>query len=484
MNPPEAREPEGPSLKEETIQTLRRGLHGPLLRPGDNGYDGARRLYNAMIDRRPGLIVQAAGVSDVVRTVNFARENNLLLAVKGGGHSLPGLSVCDGGIMLDLSRMRSIRVDPTRRTARAEPGVRFSELDHETQAFGLATPGGVVSTTGIAGLTLGGGFGWLASTYGLTCDNLLSADVVTAEGELVTASASENADLFWGLRGGGGNFGVVTSFEYRLHPVGPKVFAGDAIYPFAKTKEVLRFYREFSQDPKRCPDELGMIPFLFSNEPLRPEFHGAFRRGEPAVGLSVCYSGSLEEGEKVVKPLREFGPPAVDLLMPMNYVDVQRFIDPFAPPGRHHYWKASFFQDLPDPVLDAIVRFFAEVPSPLTQVIFELHHGAIARVPPDATAYCHRSFRYQIVIISMWTDPAKTEENIEWTRRFHAALEPYSMKRVYMNFLSKGEERLREAYDEATLARLVALKNKYDSTNLFRLNHNIKPTTPPPIAAR
>ncbi len=451
------------SLDEAAIQELRAGLRGTLLCPGDDDYETARRVWNGMIDRKPALIVRCAGVADVINAVNFARTNNLLVSVRGGGHSIPGNAVCEGGLMIDLSPLKGIRVDPARRTARAEPGLTWGEFDHETQAFGLATTGGIVPTTGIAGLTLGGGLGYLMRQFGLTCDNLLSVDLVTAAGQLLTASATENADLFWGVRGGGGNFGIVTSFEYRLHAVGPMVLGGLIFHPLPRAKEAYQFYREFTST---SPDQLS-THLAFATSP----------DGHPVVAFLLCYSGPLERGEEVIRPLREFGSPVADMVGPMPYTAVQALGGPLYPPGRLNYWKSSFLKELSDDAIESMIAQFETVPSPFSAVVLEELGGAVSRVGKDETAFGERSARYNLIITSEWVDPAESEKNIQWTRDFWEAMQPFESEAVYVNYLgTEGEDRIKAAYGPAKYERLVALKNKYDPTNLFRLNQNIKPT--------
>ncbi len=460
------------TLDKTTIQEFRASLRGALLRPGDDGYDAARRVWNGMIDRKPALIVPCAGVADVINAVNFARTHNLLVSVRGGGHNVTGNAVCEGGIMIDLSPMKGIRVDPVRRTARAQAGLTWREFDHETQAFGLATTGGQVSSTGIAGLTLGGGVGWLMRTCGLAVDNLLSVDIVTADGRLLTASATENEDLFWGVRGGGGNFGIVTSFEYRLHPIGPLVLGGMLLYPAAQAKELLHFYREFMAG---TPNEL-MALVAFLTAPPAP-FVPAHLQGTPMVAIAICYAGSIEEGQRVVEPLRRFGPPTLDLLSPMPYTVIQQLFDAANPFGLQVYVKSDHLADLGDEVIDTLVTHAATATSPLSVVILFPLEGVVSRVGEQETAFGHRNTAYDYVIYSMWTDPQESERHIQWTRDFWTAMQPFSTG-VYVNELgNEGEDRVRAAYLPATYERLIALKNRYDPANLFRLNQNIKPTT-------
>ena len=452
-----------PRIADAVVDEFRAGLRGRLLRPGDDGYDEARRLWNGMFDRRPALIARCAGTADVVRAVNFGREHRLPVAVRGGGHSFPGHSVCDGGLVIDLSPMKGIRVDPVARTARAEAGVRWIDFDHETQAFGLATTGGTVSDTGIAGLTLGGGLGWLSSKHGLTVDNLISADVVLADGRFVTASATEQADLFWGLRGGSGNFGIVTSFEFQLHAVGPTVMGGMVAYPLRNAKEVLRFYREFD---RAAPDELTTYA-AFVTPP----------GGETIVAVFCCYSGPVDKAEEVVRPLKLFGPPAQDQLGPMPYVTVQRLFDEGFPTGSYYYTKGDFLADLTDAAIDVFAEYAATKPSPLSGVLVQTVRGAAGRVASDAMAFAHRKLPYAPVIVSQWLETADAEKNVTWARDFGRALQAFAGGGVYVNDLGYDDaDRVRTAYG-ANYERLAALKKQYDPDNLFRLNPNITPPT-------
>lgn len=448
-----------------SVETFRKTLRGDVLGPGDGGYDNARTIYNAMIDRRPALIARCIGVSDVIRSVNFARDCGLMLSVRGGGHNVSGNAVCDGGLMIDLSQMKSIRIDPQRRTARAEPGVLWREFDHETQAFGLATTGGVISTTGVAGLTLGGGVGWLMGSHGLACDNLLSADVVTADGRLLVASESQNPDLFWGLRGGGGNFGIVTSFEFRLHPVA-EVLGGLLIHPLDKAKKLLRFYDEFT---RTTPDELGSMA-LFVTAP----------DGERVVAIAVCYNGAPDTGEKMLKPLREWGVPLADTIAPMAYSQVQSMFDPEFPAGQQNYWKSNFLGGLDDAAIELMVDHVQRCPSPGSAIAIEQFGGAVGRIGKGETAFSHRDARYNMLIVGIWPDPSDRAENVRWVRGLYDALAPYSAGSVYVNYLGgeadEGSDRVAAAYGPEKYARLVALKNRFDPTNLFRLNQNIRPT--------
>jgi FAD/FMN-containing dehydrogenase len=446
-----------------TVETFKTSLCGELLRPGDADYDEARKVWNGMIDKRPGLIARCTGVADVISAVDFARTHQLLVSVRGGGHNIPGNAVCNGGLMIDLVCMRSVRVDPVRRTARAEGGVTWGEFDHETQAFGLATTGGSVSDTGIAGLTLGGGLGWLAGKCGLTCDNLLSADVVTADGKLLVASASEHTDLIWGLRGGGGNFGIVTSFEYQLHPVGP-VLAGMLLYPFAQAKEALAYYRDFA---KAVPDEVNTMGGLLTS----PD-------GDLMAVIAVCYNGSLDAGERVLRPLREFGPPVADQIRPMAYREVQTQLDAAAVRGRRYYIKSSFMRSISDDAIDALIDRFANVPSPHTLVFFQQLGNAANRISAQETAFSQRDALCEWGCLSSWVDPAADGMNIGWTRALAEAMQPFSSGGAYITQMGveaeEGADRIKDAFGP-NYEQLVALKNKYDPTNLFRHNQNVKP---------
>jgi hypothetical protein len=464
--------PLGTSVEDEAVQELKASFRGPLLRPADEGFDTARRVWNGMIDKTPALIARCAGVADVISAVNFARSHRLLVAVRGGGHNVAGTAVCDGGLVIDLSPMKGVLVHPSRRTVRAQAGLTWGEFDHETAVFGLAVTGGHVSTTGIAGLTLGGGIGWLMRKHGLTCDNLLSADIVTADGRFLTASPTENEDLFWGIRGGGGNFGVVTSFEYRLHPV-EMVLAGMVFHPAERAREVLQFYRDFTAS---APEELTSLVAFLTGPPA--PFLPAALHGAPLVAIAACYTGDLAEGERAIQPLRSFGPPVVDMLHSMPYRFFQTILDPSAPPGLQNYWKSSYLDSLSDGAIDVLAGRARSLPSPLT-IVPVLHvGGAVSRVGENETAVSQlRGVPYVVNIISMWSDPEETERNVAWTRDFAGALQPFGPEGVYVNFIGdEGQDRVRAAYSPATYERLVALKNQYDPTNMFRLNQNILPT--------
>ena len=459
-------------LADGSIAELAQGLRGELITPADDNYDEARAIWNGAHDRRPALIVRCAGVADVMRAVEFARSEELLVAVRGGKHSIPGFSTVDDGIVIDLSPMQGVRVDPGARTAVAQAGVTWSGFDQETQAFGLATTGGLVSTTGIAGFTLGGGIGWLMRKHGLTCDNLISADVVTADGRLLHASEDENADLFWGLRGGGGNFGVVTSFEFRLHPVGPTVAAGPVFYPGDRAAEVLRFYREWVKD---APDELTTLVNLLTAPPapfLPEEWHG-----KPLVALIGVHSGSVAEGERAMAPLRELGDPVADLMGPLPYVAMQSLIDPLYGSGAHNYFKSGWLGGLDDAAIDTLVRHHETVTSPMTEIHVQHIGGAVARVPADATAFGDRSAPLLLNIVARTPTADGYDDAVSWAQELHGAMAPALTGGTYVNFLSnEGDERVRAAYGDK-YDRLVALKDEYDPTNLFRLNQNIMPSS-------
>ena len=460
-------------LEEAAVEEFKSSLRGELLRPGDDGYDKARAIWNGMIDKRPALIARCSGAADVIDAVNFARTHNLLLAVRGGGHNVAGNAVCDGGLMIDLSLMKGVRVDPGKRIARAQGGVTWGDLDRETQAFGLATPGGVVSTTGIAGLTLGGGFGWLRRKYGLSVDNLRSVDIVSADGQFLTASDTENTDLFWAVRGGGGNFGVVTSFEFSLHPVGPLVMLAVAMYPAEKATAFAPRWREFMAT---AADEVSSQMAFWSIPDIEAFPENA--RGKPVVIFLAVYAGPVEEGQQILQPLREFGTPLVDLSGPTPFTSVQSAFDPFFPKGeRQYYWKSLYLDSLSDDAIAAIAARAIDRPSPMTLVNVWSMGGAMSRVPAEETAFGDRSAAFLLEISSTWADPQDSGRNIGWTRDFWADMKRFSSGGVYLNFPGLGEEGedlVRAAYG-ANYERLVALKNKYDPQNLFRLNQNIKP---------
>jgi FAD/FMN-containing dehydrogenase len=459
-------------LGRAALSELEGSFAGELVRPGNAGYDEHRAVWNGSIDRRPALIARCAGPADVTAAVRFAKRTDMPLAVRGGGHSFPGHSVCGDGVVVDLGPMKGIGVDPEARTARAEGGVLLGELDRATQPFGLAVPAGIVTHTGLAGLTLGGGIGWVQRRYGLTIDQLLAAEVVTAEGELVRTSEEENPDLFWGIRGGGGNFGVVTAFEFRLNPVGPQVVAGPVFWPMEESPELLRFYREWIA---AAPDELMTIVIHRKAPPLPfvpPELHG-----KPVVAVVCCWAGSVEEGEKAVAPLKAFGSPILDLCEPKPFLEHQAMFDPSFPHGRWYYMRACDVAELSDEVIDITVEHSLRINSPLTAFPIWQMGGAISRVADDATAFNGRGAGHTFNITAATAGPDGFDEERQWVRDFWSALEPHQTGGVYVNFLmSEGEDRVRDAYGEAKYERLVALKDHYDPENLFRLNQNIKPS--------
>jgi FAD/FMN-containing dehydrogenase len=460
-----------PSLSPEILNELRAQLRGSLCLPGEPGYDQARTIWNAMIDRRPAIVVRAAGVNDVMRAVNFAGKHHLQLAVRGGGHNIAGNAVCEGGLMLDLTPMKSVRVNPIKRTVRVEPGVTLGELDRETQAFGLAMPVGINSTTGVAGLTLGAGFGWISRTFGLSIDNLISADVVTADGKLIHASEASDPDLFWAIRGGGGNFGVVTSFEFKLHPVGPEVLSGLVIHPIAQAKELLQAYRKISAE---APDELA-IWYVMRKAPPLP-FLPAEWHGKEILVFAACYSGDPAKGEKAVAPLRALGKPIADVIGKNPFVAWQAILDPLLAPGMRNYWKSHSFTTLSDGAIDVLIDFAHKLPSPDCEIAFAQLGGAINRVPASATAYPHRDLQYVVNIHTRWANAADDQKCIAWARGLFDALTPHATGGVYVNFMPEDEaQRVRAGAYGANYERLAQLKAKYDPDNLFRMNQNIRP---------
>ncbi len=460
------------NLQDAELDDFAAGLRGELFAPQSPGYDAARELWNGMIERKPGLIVECAGPADVIRSVNFARRNGILASVLGAGHHIAGNASCDGGLMISLRRMNSIRVDPRRKRARVEPGATLGEIDLETQVFGLATPLGVNSTTGISGLTLGGGFGWLSRKYGLTIDNLLSADVVTAGGDYLRASEKENADLFWGLRGGGGNLGIVTSFEFQLHSVGPDVLSGLLVHPFSDADAVLRFYRAFVY---HAPEELTVWAVMRKAPPLPflpPETHGT-----KVLILACLYAGDLREGERILRPLRGFGTPLADVIGPHKYADFQMAFDPLLLAGRRNYWKSHTFHELSDGLLDAVFPLVHSLPNQACEVFFAQLGGAVSRVPTGATAYQPRDAQFIMNVHGRWHEEKDDGRLIAWTRDLFEAAKPFASGGVYVNFMTGDEkERIPSAYGEA-YERLSQLKAEYDPHNFFRLNQNVPPST-------
>jgi FAD/FMN-containing dehydrogenase len=458
-----------PALEEKALQELRAIFRGELIARGDPGYDVARKVYNGMIDKHPALIARTVDIADTIAAVNFARENKLPLAIRGGGHNVAGFGTCDDGLVIDLSRMKGIRVDPVKRTVRAEGGCTWGDVDHATHAFGLAAPGGLISTTGIAGLTLGGGIGHLTRKYGLSCDNLISADVVTADGRLITASADQDADLFWGLRGGGGNFGVVTSFEFRLHPVST-VFAGPILYPLEKSKDALRFYRDYMA---KAPEDMNAF-FAFLIVPPGPPFPEHLHN-KTVCGVVCCYTGSLDKAEQVVRPLREFGPPVFEHVGPIPFPMLQSAFDALVPPGLQNYWKADFVKDLTDEVIEAHVKYGPDVPTIHTALHIYPVSGAAHRVGRDDTAFSYREAGFTHVIAALYPDPADTPKNKTWVQNYWSELHPHSAGGAYVNFMmEEGEGRVAASYRD-NYERLARVKAKYDPNNLFHVNQNIKP---------
>ncbi len=442
------------------IHELRKRLKGEVLLPPDAGYDAARQIYNAMIDRRPAVIARCTCTEDVAAAVRFAGEHGLPVSIKGGGHNVAGNAVCDGGVMIDCSPMKGISVDAKGRTAKAQPGLTLGDFDRATTSQGLFTTLGVVTKTGIAGLTLGGGLGWLAGKFGLACDNLVGAEVVTAEGKVMRANERENADLLWGLRGGGGNFGVVTEFVYRLHPVEP-VIGGLLLHPLDRAREVMRFFREVASN---CADELTVMAAFLDG----PD-------GTPFCGLAVAYIGDTQAGERALEPLRKFGPPVADTVGPMEYVQLQSMFDEAYPTGRQHYWKSGTLKAASDDATDVMADFYRRRPSRHSQIFLEHWHGAASRVPQAATAFAGRRNHLGFSALGIWQEPKEANANTEWIKEFWKQMQPHLTPGVYVNYLGRDEgNRVREAYGP-NYERLVTLKKKYDPTNFFRLNQNLVP---------
>jgi FAD/FMN-containing dehydrogenase len=452
------------------VAGLRAALMGQVIAPGDDGYDEHRRVWNGSIDRHPALIVRCAGVDDVRAAVRFGHDHRLPIAVRSGGHSFPGLSTCDDALLIDLRRMSRVRVDPDARVAGAQAGVLLGELDAATQDYGLAVPAGIVSHTGLAGLTLGGGIGWIQRRYGLTVDSLLSADVVTADGEFVHASRDENPDLFWGLRGGGGNFGVVTDFRFRLHPLGPQVMAGATFWPMDQAAAVLRRYRDWIAG---CPDELMTLVVQRLAPPLPvvpPELIG-----RPVVAVVACYAGDITDGERVLRPMRTFGAPVLDLFAPKPFVTHQQMFDPSFRHGCWYYVRSCDVAELTDDVLDVVAEHGRRITSPLSSIALWQMGGAVARVGDDETAFSGRGAAFTFNINGNTATADGFEEQRQWARDYWTALAPFHTS-VYVNFLmEEGDTRVRQAYGDAKFARLRALKRTYDPANVFRLNQNIRP---------
>lgn len=451
------------TVVEGRVTQLAADFSGRLLQPSDAEYDEARRIHNGLIDKRPALIARCLNAGDVARAILFAKENGLEIAVRGGGHNVSGRAVTEGGLMIDLAEMKGIEVDPESRTARAEGGVNWNEFNAATGAHALAVTGGAVSTTGIAGLTLGGGLGWLMGVQGFAADNLLSVELVTANGEVLNVTQESQPDLFWALRGGGGNFGVATTFEYRLHPVG-QVLGGLAVHPFEAAREVLTFYRDFT---KSLPDELTVFAALA---------HAPDGSGAKIAAMAVCHVGPIEQAEADIAPLRAFGEPAMVEIGPMPYPVMNTLLDDAFPKGALNYWKANFVETFDDGVIDAVVERFAAVPSPMSAILFEHLHGEVTRIPVESAAVAQRDEGYNLLIPGVWTDPAETGANVAWTRETYDALRPYFRTGRWLNYLGDDEptSAIRAAYGP-NYERLVEVKRKYDPENIFHLNHNIDP---------
>ncbi|WP_425046481.1 FAD-binding oxidoreductase [Primorskyibacter sp. S87] len=458
------------AVDQDVIELLDVSLRGNVLVPGSADYDAARTIWNGMVDRKPGLVIQALGTSDVQKAVNFARRNGLLMAVKSGGHQIAGHAVADDALLLDLSRMRSVHVDPGTKRARVEPGALLGDLDRETQSHNLTVPLGINSTTGVAGLTLGGGFGWTTRKFGMTIDNLLSAEVVTAKGEIVTASKNENPDLFWALRGGGGNFGVVTSFEFMLHALGPQVLSGLVVHPIADAPGLLR---EFATIADNAPEELTVWTVMRKAPPLPflpEEWHG-----REVLIFAACYAGPLSDGEAAMADLRALGTPIVDVISPHDFVDWQSAFDPLLTPGARNYWKSHDFRELPGPAIDTLLAAIDSLPDPACEVFIAHVGGKMARVGNTETAYPERRAHFIMNVHTRWEDPGKDAVCIGWARDLFSSMEPYSTGSVYVNFMPADEvDRVSGVYGE-NMKRLVQVKSKYDPENFFRLNHNIQP---------
>ncbi len=450
----------------EQLEALEPIFSGKLLSPNDEGYEEARKLHNGLIDKRPAVIARCTGVADVVDAVNLGRQSNLEIAVRGGGHNVAGRATVDGGLMIDLSPMKGIHVDPGKRTVIAQGGVTWNELNRESQVHGLATTGGTVGTTGVAGLTLGGGIGWLMSRFGLALDNLLSVELVDAEGRVLRASASEYPDLFWALQGGGGNFGVATSLEFQLHPVGPEITGGLLAHPFEKAGDVLRFYRDMTQS---LPDDLAMLAGVL----YHPDGSGA-----KIVGVGACYTGPAQDGEAAIQPIKALGTPVMDVMGPVSYSQLNSMMDGLFPKGALNYWKSSFISDLSDAAIDTIIERFQDVPSPMSKVFVESFHGAVTRIPDDGTAFLHRGKGYNLLVISQWQDPSDSEQCIAWARETHDAMAPFLSLERYINYLGddEGSGTVADAYG-ANFERLRKIKTEYDPNNVFHLNQNIEPLT-------
>ncbi len=458
------------TLKSKSTEQLKGNIKGKVVLPLDASYDEVREIWNGMIDKRPAIIVQCQGAGDVVHALAFARRNGLDISIRGAGHNIAGNAICDDGLMIDLSTMKNVRVDPDRRRAYVEPGVTLGVFDAAVQAHGLATPIGINSTTGIAGLTVGGGFGWLTRKYGMTVDNLISVEMVTVDGDLIRASEDQNADLFWAIRGGGGNFGVVTQFEFKLYPVGPEILAGLIVFPFDQAKQVLTKYREFVES---APEELNVWVVLRKAPPL--PFLPEDVHGREVVVLPIFYSGDIEEGQKLIEPLRQFGDAHGEHIGVQPFVDWQQAFDPLLTPGARNYWKSHNFTELSDGALDSIIEFAGKLPSPQCEIFVGLIAGAPNRVAPDTMAWGHRDARFVLNVHARWDDARDDDTCITWAREFFKSSAPYASAGAYVNFMTEEEgDRVAAAYG-ANFARLVEIKKKYDPENVLHLNQNIKP---------
>lgn len=458
------------AISQDVIQALKSSMRGPVILPNDPEYDEARSIWNAMIDKRPGVIVHCAGMADVINAVQVAKNEGLLVSVRSGGHNIAGAAVSDGGLMIGLSGMRAIRIDPDARLAYVEPGATLGDFDRVAQEFGLATALGINSTTGVAGLTLGGGFGWLTRKYGLTIDNLVAAQMVTADGQQVQVSAEANPDLFWAIRGGGGNFGIVTQFVFKLHPIGPEVLSGLIVYPFADAKSLLKQYREYV---RTLPDDLAVWTVLRKAPPLPflpPTVHG-----KEVVIFAFLHSADMDEGRRLIEPLRHFGEAYGEHFGATPYAAWQQAFDPLLTPGARNYWKSHNFTELQDGAIDTVIEYAGTLPSPQCEIFIALLGGAANRVPPDATAYAHRDVQFVMNVHGRWDDPRQDAEGISWSRAFFEATKPYATGSVYVNFMTADEtDRISAAYG-SNYARLSKVKRQYDPGNLFRLNQNVKP---------
>jgi FAD/FMN-containing dehydrogenase len=458
------------TLLNEATQKLKGKVKGQVVLPSDPNYDEVRKIWNAMIDRRPAVIVRCAKADDIPHALELARLNGLEVSIRGAGHNIAGNALCEGGLMIDLSTMKNVRVDVTNRRAFVEPGATLADFDEAVQKHGLATPMGINSTTGVSGLTLGGGFGWLTRKYGMTVDNLVSAEVIIADGKKIRASENETADLFWAIRGGGGNFGIVTQFEFKLHPVGPQILAGLIVFPSKQAKQVLRQYREFVES---APEELSVWVVLRQAPPL--PFLAKEVHGKPVVVLAICHVGDIAEGEKLTKPLRRFGEVQGEHIGAQPYVQWQKAFDPLLTPGARNYWKSHNFTELRDEALDAMIEFANKLPSSQCEIFIGLISGAANRIPAQAMAYAHRDARFVLNVHGRWDEAAQDETGIAWARAFFKASAPYASAGAYVNFMTEDEgDRVVAAYG-ANYARLAQIKQRYDPNNVFHLNQNIKP---------